>query len=215
MQSEEQIQSVVFFLTDHLCSAIEEGEQILNLSYTSEPLSEDLSSDDILDRLDDFHQFLDQIRTLEFLLVTKLNQARHWCIHLRYLDNEFKAMLDLFNSATSALVDIERVLGIDEHGMFNGEDSHEHFIKCRKLIIEQSDNEGYPSDIQIDDNYLLGGKIPLTDVLDACNTFLDSIDIRYDVMEDATESKKEQKDNAIQPTDQNDVELPQEQFKTA
>lgn len=189
MQVDEQIQSVVFFLSDHLCSTIEEGEKIFNLSYTSDPISSDLSSDEILDRLDDFHQFLDEIKTLEFLLLTKLNQARHWCIHLRYLDVEFKPVLDLFNAATEMIVDIENVLGIDEKDVFEGKDSHEHFIETRKLITEKTEEEGYPSQIIIDDNFLLAGKIPLADILDACNTFLDSIDIRYDVMEDVIEDE--------------------------
>lgn len=191
MQANEQIQSVVFFLSDHLCSAIEEGEKILNLSYTSEPMSSEMRADDILDRLDDFHQFLDDIKTLEFLLVTKLNQARHWCIHLRYLDKEFAPMLDLFNTATDALVDIEGILGLDEQDVFEGKGSQEHFMESRKLIVEtNSKDDDDPSQVNVDDSFLLGGKIPLSAVLEACNTFLDSIDIRYDVMEDVVEENE-------------------------
>lgn len=214
MQGNEQLQSVVFFLSDHLCSAIEEGEKLFNLSYTSDKISPELSADDILDRLDDFHQFLDHIRTIEFMLLTKLNQARHWCIHLRHLDSEFKPVLDLFNTATSSLVDIESVLGIDEQGIFNGEGSHEHFIKSRQLTTEQTDEEGCPSRISVEDEFLLGGKVPLADILDACNSFLDSIDIRYDVMEDVPEEESEETDAAF-IADETSDDLLEDQTKTA
>ena len=138
MQNAEQLQSVVFFLSDHLCSAIDVSEELFGLRFASENMNSDLTSEDILDRLDEFHQFLDEIRTYEFLLLTKINQARHWCIHLRQLDRDLRPVIDLFNSATSSVAKIEQVLGIDEQNVFDGEGSAQHLIESRNLVTESA-----------------------------------------------------------------------------
>ena len=187
MKDAEQLQSVVYFLTDHLCSAIDVGEDIYNLRFASNSMSSDLSSEDILDRLDEFHQFLDEIRTNEFLMLSKINQARHWCIHMRYLDVEFRPVVDLFNTATKAVSSIETILGVDEQGVFEGESVPQTLLDSRNLVIEKSDGDSVPAKISVDENFLIGGKVLLTDLLDACNTFLDSLDIRFDVTEEVDE----------------------------
>ena len=136
MKDAEQLQSVVYFLTDHLCSAIDVGEDIYNLRFASNSMSSDLSSEDILDRLDEFHQFLDEIRTNEFLMLSKINQARHWCIHMRYLDVEFRPVVDLFNTATKAVSSIETILGVDEQGVFEGESVPQTLLDSRNLVMK-------------------------------------------------------------------------------
>lgn len=192
MQENDQLQSVVYFLSDHLCTAVDIGEQIFSLRYAAQEYTPDLKTDDILDRLDEFHQFLDEIRTHEFMFLSKINQARHWCIHLRHLDIEFRPVVDLFNAATKHVADVESVLGMDEQGVFDGEATHQHLIESRNLFIDPPQSAGgQPQRIAVDDNFRLGGKAPLLELLEACNSFLDSLDIRFDVVEEVEETSEE------------------------
>ena len=47
-----------------------------------------------------------------------------------------------------------------------------------------------PTKILADENYLLGGKVPLIDLIDACNAFLDNLDIRYSITEEVDDEKE-------------------------
>ncbi len=189
MQDNEQLQSVVYFLSDHLCSAIDIGEEMFNLRYASQEMTSTLTTEDILDRLDEFHQFLDEIRTQEYMFLSKINQVRHWCIHLRHLDLEFRPVIDLFNAATKSVADIEAVLGMNEQSIFDGEHTHQHLIDSRQLLTEPKQaGKGHPKRISVDENFLLGGTAPLVELLEACNGFLDSLDIRFDVVEEVDEA---------------------------
>ncbi len=194
MQNEEQLQSVVYLLSDHLCSAIEVADQIMGLRYVSEPISPGLSSENILSRLDDFHRFLDHIRTYEFLLVTKINQARHWALHLRNFESDFRPLIDLFTTSTDIVADASNILETNEEAIFNGEGQPQHLIESRQLFTEtlrdEEDGVCQPVCISANENFLLGGKVRLVALIDVCTTFLDSLDARFGMVEDEEQAEE-------------------------
>ena len=181
MRDDEQLQSVVFFLCDHLDSVVDESDHIIALSYSSAPISTDMSSENVLKRLDEFHSFLDQIKTHELLLVTKLTQARHWSFHLRDLDSRFRPIIDLFTVATDICDDMGNVLGPDDDAVFNGAGQPQHFIESRHLVTGSADSDNPPVRIAVDDGFLLGGRIRLLELVRVCTSFRNSLETRYGV----------------------------------
>lgn len=183
-QQDEQFESVVYLVSDHLCSAIEEGDEIFNLRYRPDDISEDMSAEDILTRLGGFHQFLDELRTHEFMLVNKINQTRHWARNLRSLDPSFKPVIDLFITGTAIISDASDVLSQSNEEIFHGHREPKHLLESRQLITVASNDDGKAARIMADQSYLLNGKIPLSDLMIVCTTFLESLHARYSSDED-------------------------------
>ncbi|MGI9388256.1 MAG: hypothetical protein ACR2OX_12575, partial [Methyloligellaceae bacterium] len=186
MRDNEQLQSVVFFLSDHLMAVLEESDYIGSLSYSSAPVSSDISAKDILNRLDDFHTFLDQIKSHEFLLVTKLTQARHWALHLRNLDPQFRPIIDLFTVSTDICEDMGSVLGPDDEAVFNGAGQPQYFIESRQLLNDVENADGAPVKIAADETFMLGGRIRLLELVRVVTGFLESLNTHYGLKEAPT-----------------------------
>lgn len=184
MEDDEQLQSVIYFLSDHVCSAIEAGDAILTQTYEPDEALADLSSEEILVRLDEFRRFLDRIRHYEYLVLTRLNQARHWGTQLRYLDPDFKPVIDLFSTATDMVADANGLLGEDEEAAFNGAGEPQQFLQSRCLAVQESNEDGEPRRVTADENYLLGGKILLAGLMEVCETFHDALEARYAAFSD-------------------------------
>lgn len=175
---QDQLETVVFFLSDHLCSAIEASDYLLAHEYSSEVVDAQEESDEILERLEKFHKFLDDIRTYEFLIVTKINQVRHWSLHLRQLDKDFRPVIDLFNASTMMVSDAVDLLGQDENDIFNGNSEPQRYLESRNIRIEQEQpNSG--KKFSIDESFLIGGKVELRDLLDVCISFHQSVERQY------------------------------------
>lgn len=183
MRDDEQLNSVVFFLSDHLDSVLEESDQICGLSYASAPISTDMSSEDILKRLDDFHSFLDHIKTRELLLVTKLIQARHWALHLRDLDTHFRPIIDLFTVSTDICKSMGNILGPDDDAIFNGAGEPQYFVESRQLLRKSDTTDEIPLRIAVNETFLLGGRIRLLELVRVVRGFLESLKARYGLSE--------------------------------
>lgn len=191
MHDDEQLQSIVYFLSDHVCCALEAGEAIQALSYEPDEVLSDLTSDEILVRLDDFHQFLNLIRHYEYLVLTRLNQARHWATQLRQMDSGFRPIIDLFTTATSMVDDANGLLGEDDQAVFNGAGEPQHFMESRCLVVRERSQDGRPKKVSADEHFLLGGKVLLEALLEVCNTFHLSLDSRFSFDEEPAQNTHE------------------------
>ena len=175
---QDQLETVVFFLSDHLCSAIEASDYLLAHEHNSQVVNAQEDSDEILERLEKFHKFLDDIQTYEFLVVTKINQVRHWSLHLRQLDKDFRPVIDLFNASTMMVSDAVELLGQDENEIFNGNSEPQRYLESRNIRIEEREKES-GKNFSIDESFLIGGKVELRDLLDVCISFHESVERQY------------------------------------
>ena len=182
-----QLESVVFVLSDHLCSAIEAGDYLMALEHETKIVSQDESSEDILERLDQFHKFLDDIRTYEFLIVTKINQARHWSLHLRQLYRDLRPVIDLFSAATAIVGDASQLLGQSAQEIFNGQTEPSRFLESRQILYQPILGKENSRICTINDQYLIGGKVTLMDLLDVCRTFHDSLEVQFSASNRSTD----------------------------
>lgn len=196
---DEQLQTIVYFLSDHVCTAIEAAEAIFAETYEPDPLISDLNNEQILRSFDDFHRFLDRIRHYEYLILTRLNQARHWATQLRFIDPDFRPVIDLFTTTTNIISDAGSLLGEDEEDVFNGISEPENWLEARGLIVLDESESGTPRKITTDENYLLGGKILLTGLIEVCESFHDALEARYAAFAEETAADPEALD-ILEPT---------------
>lgn len=180
-EDEEQLQSIVYFLSDHVCTAIEAGEAIYAQSYEASQSGANLSANQILSGQDEFQRFIDVIRHYEYLILTHLSQARHWGGQLRQLDSEFRPVIDLFATATDLASDANTLLGEDEEAVFNGAGDPLSFIAIREMKILERGADGLPLRVEIGEDYLLGGQILLSGLIEVSETFHDTMASRYAV----------------------------------
>lgn len=187
---EEQLQSIVYFLSDHVCTSLEASEAILAEAYEPEAELSALTADEILHALDDFNAYIDKLRHYEYLIITRLNQARHWATQLRQIDSDFRPVIDLFSTTTNIVSDASALLGEDENDAFNGDGEHHNFIQTRQLLVTNGNDANAPKHVFADENYLFGGKVLLISLMEVCESFHTALEARYSAFSEEKEGEK-------------------------
>lgn len=178
MAIDEQLQSLVYFLTDHLFAAMEAGEKIRAATFTQAPLERELSSTEIMQEIEDLRTFINDLSSWEEDIVTKINQARQWSRYLKDHDSFFKPLIDLFNSATNPLTDVAAQIRDHHDRHFEGADHPDWFISSRAMTAKQA-ADGRMLSLTTRDKYLIGGHLRLGQLLDLLETFLETLETRF------------------------------------
>lgn len=178
MAIDEQLQSLVYFLTDHLFAAIEAGERIRSASFKQAKTEGELSGEDIMQELEQLRNFIANLSDWEEEMVSKLIQARQWSRHLREHDAYFKPIIDLFNGATHPLTDVAAQISDHHDRHFEGGDHPDWFINSRDLVQEQSDQFQILS-LSSGENYLVGGHVRLSHLIELADTYLSTLETRF------------------------------------
>lgn len=178
MAIDEQLQSLVYFLTDHLFAATEAGEKIRTARFIQTPIEADLTNNDILEELEALRGFVSDLSDWEEELVAKINQARQWSGYLKDHDSFFKPIIELFNSATHPLTDVAAQISDHHDRHFEGGDHPDWFIQSRSLSIKKSP-EGQILQLTTGDIYLIGGHVRLGQLLEMSETFLETLEARF------------------------------------
>ncbi len=182
MQIDEQLQSLVYFLTDHLFAAQEAGENIRMARFRRQ-MKNDGNSDvqdgnEILEEFNALRSFVSELSDWEEELVTKTIQARKWGTYLKDHDSHFKPIIDLFTSATHPFTDIAAQIRDHHDRHFEGGDHPDWFIQSRALTSKKS-NQGQILSLETGDMYLIGGHVRLNQVMELIETYLDSLEARF------------------------------------
>lgn len=178
MAIDEQLQSLVYFLTDHLFAATEAGDKIRTATFRQERTEGELTGDDILTELEALRGFITDLTDWEEELVAKINQARQWSKYLRDHDSYFKPIIDLFNSATHPLTDVQAQIRDHHDRHFEGGDHPDWFIKSRCMTSNQSP-EGQILSLTTGDNYLVGSHVRLGQLIELLEAFLETLETRF------------------------------------
>ncbi len=178
MPIDEQLQSLVYFLTDHLFAASEAGENIRAARFSQPTVEGELTGDEILNELDALRTFISDLSDWEEELVTKIMQARQWSGYLKEHDGFFKPLIELFNSATHPLTDIAAQIKDHHDRHFEGGDHPDWFIQSRALDVKKSP-QGQILSLETGDIYLVGGHVRLGQLLEMSETFLETLEARF------------------------------------
>lgn len=199
MAIDEQLQSLVYFLTDHLFAAIEAGERIRLARFTQSQSEGDISGDDIMQELEDLRNYISDLSAWEEQMVTKLNQARQWSRYLRDHDAFFKPIIDLFNSATHPLTDIAAQISDHHDRHFEGGDHPDWFIQSREITSEQSE-QGQILSLTTGETYLVGGHVRLAQLIEMSETYLETLEARFPQLWLPAEEAIMETDGEIEPS---------------
>jgi hypothetical protein len=121
------------------------------------------------------------VRTLELSLITRLLQARRHAEELRRRELRLKPLIALFVAGTAPLVDAAAELGDTTTRDFETGDTASAFLRSRGLIAPDAAGLERLSQLAVGEGYLVAERIRLGTLLDLVATFLDTLDVLYDL----------------------------------
>ena len=184
----------IYLLGDHLDAALAMGEDMLTEKVALADAAEQLTTARLVRQNRELSEFLTITRTLELSLTARLLQARKWTEDLRRRESRLKPLVGLFIGGTAPLVDAAQELGDTTTHDFETGDTAIAFLRSRGLIARDAAGlEGLAS-LAVTEDYLVAGRIRLGTLMDLIATFLDTLDLMFDLYGEP-----------VQPTDQRDA----------
>ena len=181
----------IYLLGDHLDAALAMGEDMLTEKVALADAAEQLTTARLVRQNRELSEFLTVTRTLELSLTARLLQARKWTEDLRRRESRLKPLVGLFIGGTAPLVDAAQELGDTTTHDFETGNTAIAFLRSRGLIARDAAGlEGLAS-LAVTEDYLVAGRIRLGTLMDLIATFLDTLDLMFDLYGEP-----------VQPTDQ-------------
>jgi hypothetical protein len=161
--SAEPLHPSLHLIEDHLDAALAMGEDLLTekvaLLQPTQPLT----------------------TALELSLIARLLQARRHAEELRRRELRLKPLIALFVAGTAPLVDAAAELGDTTTRDFETGDTASAFLRSRGLIAPDAAGLERLSQLAVGEGYLVAERIRLGTLLDLVATFLDTLDVLYDL----------------------------------
>jgi len=171
----------IFLLSDHLDAALAMGEDLLTEKVALADAAQNLTMARLVRQNRELAEFLTTVRTLELSLTARLLQARKRAEEMRRHESRLKPLIALFVGGTAPLVDAAMELGDTTMRDFDTGDTAFAFLRSRALIDRDAAGLERLSELRVSEDYLVAGRIRLGTLLDLVATFLDSLDLLYDL----------------------------------
>lgn len=169
---DHDVYTVVYLLKDALRSALSDAWYFERTALQKADLK-GAGHAEIAAKLGRFRDSCKSFEEREALMVTKLLRARTWAVELRRLEPEFQFDIDRFLDATASCEGIQSGFLRDAQRMFNGGASLVRFLSQRK---PQAEAERPANEPPAEGSYLVGGRLGLNELRQACEAFLALID---------------------------------------
>jgi len=169
----------VYMLADHLDAALAAGEDLVTRGQDWRALAEKPGPTQPF--LVHQRRIAEDVRGLELILIARVLKARDHARALSTADTRFRLIADLFIAGTNILMD-----AVEECGDARGEDFDSGelltaYVRSRGLIAPDAASITAPTDLVIDDNFLVAKRITLGPLLDMASSFLDALDAQFDL----------------------------------
>jgi hypothetical protein len=171
----------IYLLGDHLDAALAMGEDLLTEKVALADVAQPLTMARLVRQNRELSEFLTTVRTLELSLTARLLQARKRAEEMRRREVRLKPLIALFVAGTAPLVDAAMELGDTTIRDFDTGDTAFAFLRSRALIARDAAGLERLSDLRVGEDYLVAGRVRLGTLLDLVATFLDSLDLLYDL----------------------------------
>ncbi len=172
-----------YLLADHLDAMLAAGEDLLHVHQDLAPVPLETTGDAARAEINALRHFVDATHTLELKLAMRGLQARERTDELRRLDTRLDLIAGLFIGGTAPLADAAEELG-DETGVdFNTGDEVVSYLRSRALIPADSIGLISTDDLSVTPRFLVAGRIELSALLDLAATFLDALELFYELYE--------------------------------
>jgi hypothetical protein len=177
----------IYLLGDHLDAALAMGEDLLAEKVVLADAAQPLNTARLVQQNRELAKFLTIVRTLEMSLTARLLQARRRAEEMRRHETRLKPLIALFVGGTAPLVDAAMELGDTTVRDFNTGNTAFAFLRSRALIARDAAGLERLSELRVGEDYLVAGRIRLGTLLDLVATFLDSLDLIYDLYGEPSE----------------------------
>jgi hypothetical protein len=171
----------IYLLSDHLDAALAMGEDLLTEKVALADAAEQLVMARLVRQNRELAEFLATVRKLELSLTARLLQARRRAEELRRKEIRLKPLIALFVAGTGPLVDAAMELGDTTVHDFETGDTAFSFLRSRGVIARDAAGLEGLAQLAVSEDYLVAGRIRLGTLMDLVATFLDTLDLLYDV----------------------------------
>ena len=171
----------IFLLSDHLDAALAMGEDLLTEKAPLAEPTQHLTVTRLARQNCDIAEFLKNVRTLELAMTARLLQARKRAEDLKRGEHRLRPLIALFAAGTAALDDAATELGDTTQHDFDTGDVASAFLRSRGLIARDAAGLEGLSQLAVGEDYLVAGRIRLGTLLDLVATFLDTLDLMFDL----------------------------------
>lgn len=183
----EQRHPSIYLLGDHLDAALAMGEDLLTEKVALDTLAGKSPLRDWMRQNRDLNDFLSTVRTLEYAMTARLLQARKRAEELKRSESRLRPLIALFVAGTAPLADAAAELGDTDARDFQSADAALTFLRGRGLLAADAAGLEGLSRLAITEDYQIAGRIRLGTLLDLVATFLDTLDLLFDLYVDAAD----------------------------
>lgn len=179
----------ICLLSDHLDAALAMGEDLLTEKVTLDAPARQSSPSSLrswMRQSRDLGDFLATVRTLEYAMTARLLQARKRAEELKRSETRLKPLIALFVAGTVPLADAAAELGNTDARDFDAADAALTFLRSRGLIASDAAGLDGLRALAISEDYQIAGRIRLGTLLDLVATFLDTLDLLFDLYAEPT-----------------------------
>lgn len=186
----------IYLLGDHLDAILAAGEDLTATTLKLAPPTVGGGVAELEARQTALASFISRLRTLEAALVARVLQARRRAEEIPRPDAHMKPLISLFLSGTAILLD-----AVEEYGDPSGIAFHAgvdgfYFLRDRGLIAPDAASLPVSGSLAADDSYVVVGRVSLGPLMDLTSTFLDALDMRFNLYDDDIEDQPERPDPA-------------------
>ena len=170
-----------YLLADHLDAMLAAGEDLLHVHRDLAPTPLETTGDAPHAEINALRRFVDATHTLELKLAMRGLQARERTDELRRLDTRLDLIAGLFIGGTAPLADAAEELGDETAVDFNTGDEVVSYLRSRALIPADSIGLISTDRLSVTPRFLVAGRVELSALLDLAATFLDALELFYEL----------------------------------
>ena len=183
----EQRHPSIYLLGDHLDAALAMGEDLLTEKVALDTPAGRSPLRDWMRQNRDLTDFLTTVRTLEYAMTARLLQARKRAEDLKRSETRLRPLIALFVAGTAPLADAAAELGDTDARDFQSADAALTFLRSRGVLAADAAGLDGLARLAISEDYQVAGRIRLGTLLDLVATFLDTLDLLFDLYADAAD----------------------------
>ncbi len=174
----------LYLLGDHLDAALAMGEDLMTERVALADATQNLTMARLVRQNRELAEFLATVLTLELSLTARLLQARKRAEEMKRHESRLKPHISLFVAGTDVLVQAAEALGDTKSQDFDTGDTASAFLRSRGLIARDAAGLERLTQLCVSEDYLVAGRIHLGTLLDLVATFLDTLDLLFELYDE-------------------------------
>ena len=180
----------LYLLADNLDAALAAGEDLLKENFIWNGASLGSPSEIEAARAEQ-RAAIGTIRTLEMFLVARVLKARERAEELGRRDERFRQITKLFVGGTALLIEAAAELGDETNIEFDTGDALTPYLRGRGILAAEEPAPQEGARIEIGEAFLIARRIRLGELMDLVASFLDALELHYDLFVEDDEADLE------------------------